>query len=44
MTTTETARPYVSPKLLRPLREWSEVWHARLESEAARMEKESDNA
>jgi hypothetical protein len=46
MTTTQKpveARPYVSPKLRRPLRDWDTVWIARLEAEAARMEKEKSD-
>jgi len=30
---------YVSPALLRPLREWSEVWHGRLAAELAQRAK-----
>jgi hypothetical protein len=39
-----SSRPaYVSPALLRPLREWSEVWKVRLEAELAQRAKRETN-
>jgi hypothetical protein len=41
MTTTSERPACVSPALLRPLREWDEVWHGKLASELVKMERET---